>query len=57
MRCFTDGIKKGKKKIEVFFFFCTTKMGKHKNKSKKQAFSALGGEEGNGGFNCNIPFG
>lgn len=58
MRSFTDGIKKGKKKRRFFcFFFCTIKVGKHKNKSKKQALSALGVEEGNGGFNCNISFG
>lgn len=58
MRSFTDGIKKGKKKKRVFFFFfCTIKVRKHKNKSKKRALTALGGEEGNSGFNCNIPFG
>lgn len=50
--------QKGQEKKEVFlFFFCTIKVGKHKNKSKKQALSALGVEEGNGGFNCNISFG
>lgn len=56
MRSFTDGIKRARKK-KSFFFFGTIKVGKHKNKSKKQALRALGREEGNGGFYCNIPFG
>lgn len=50
MKSFTVGIKRGKKKNpRDIFFFCTIKVGKSKNKSKKPALSSLGGDEGNGG--------
>lgn len=53
MRSFTVGIKQYTHTQKQLF----VSLKWVKLKSKKQALNYLGGEEGNGGFNCNIPFG